>query len=138
MIERTPRLALRWLRLDRAELGLAGEALAAAALLRAGWTLTGRRVHTPQAEVDLVARAPGLVVCVEVKTGRTPDRGPVRWLPGHRLDHRRLARQQRAARWLAARLGVPGARVDLIEVQVDPRGRPDLRHHEDLHHPLLA
>ncbi len=127
-----PRFALRWLELDRSELGLAGEALAARALLRAGWRLVGRRVRTPLAEVDLVAEAPGLLVCVEVKTSRV--RGSVsRWRPGVRLDARTLARQRGAARWLAARSGADRARVDLVEVEVwDAPLRIRIRHTVDL------
>jgi Uncharacterised protein family UPF0102 len=141
VLERAPRLALGWLDLDRAELGQVGEALAARALRRAGWRLAGRRVRTPQAEIDLVVHGPGVLVCVEVKTGRLPQApgpAPPRWRPGGRLGGRTLARQGAAGRWLGARAGLAGGRVDLIEVEV--WGRPSrfrLRHTPDLRAPLL-
>lgn len=127
-----PRLALRVLDLDRAELGLAGETLAARALRRAGWTVLGRRVRTPLAEIDVVVRAPGWVVCVEVKTSRVPEGRRRVWRGGDRLDARTLARQRGAARWLAERLRAAQARVDLVEVEVSQGGRVRLRHRCDL------
>lgn len=157
-----PTLFLRLARADSAELGLAGEELAARALRGAGWKLLARRLVTPHGEVDLVASGGGLLVCVEVKTGRLPDlprpRGAphavaagaaipaahLRWRPGLRMDHERLERQRRAGRWLAARLGgeqsgaekLVGGRVDLIEILVPARsGRPVLVHHPDLRRP---
>lgn len=157
-----PTLFLRLARTDSAELGLAGEELAARALKRAGWKLLARRLVTPHGEVDVVASGGGLLVCVEVKTGRLPDlprpRGEqfevaagagipaahLRWRPGLRLDRERLERQRRAGRWLARRLGgdargpakLVGGRVDLIEILVPARaGRPVLVHHADLRRP---
>ncbi len=157
-----PTLFLRLARADSAELGLAGEELAARALRRAGWKLLARRMVTPHGEVDVVTSGGGLLVCVEVKTGRLPDlpapraeqpgavagsalcSARLRWRPGLRLDHERLERQRRAGLWLARRLEgssrgsarLVGGRVDLIEVLVPARsGRPILIHHEDLRQP---
>lgn len=157
-----PTLFLRLARSDSAELGLAGEELAARALVRAGWKLLARRLVTPHGEVDVVVSGGGLLVCVEVKTGRLPDlprprgepfaaaagsaipAGHLRWRPGLRLDRERLERQRRAGRWLARRLGgnprgparLVGGRVDLIEILLPARsGRPVLVHHADLARP---
>ena len=150
LIERAPSLFLRLCTPGERELGRVGEELAARALRRAGWRLLGRRLATPAAEIDLVARDGDELVCVEVKTGRLPvlprtrtsvpsRRTELRWRPGGRLDRRRLERQRRAARWLARTLGGGcgrRARVDLIEVLVRPRGRVELVHHRDLAAPL--
>ena len=130
-----PRLALRWLRADRDELGRAGEALAAAELARAGWRVLGRRVQTPHGELDLVLRSDERLVCVEVKAARVrAGQAPLdeAQRPGRRLDPRRLAAQRRAARWLAR--GPWGAgrapRVDLVEVywHEDRRGARVVHH----------
>ena len=127
-----PHLALRTLNLDRPELGIAGEAVAARALRRAGWTLVARRARTPLAEIDLVVRAGDWLVCVEVKTSRAPRwPGPI-WRGRDRVSARTLARQSMAAGWLASRLGASRCRVDLIEVEVDRDGAAHLQHLPDL------
>ena len=89
------------------------------------------RLRAPGIEVDLVAEDGGTLVCVEVKTGRA---GP-RYRPGARLDARTLGRLRAAARALARRRGCSRARVDLVEVLLEPRG-PRLVHHRDLARPL--
>ena len=139
-VDQAPHTCLRALDLSRDELGRAGEALAARALRRAGWRLAGRRVRTPMAEIDLVALGRGILVCVEVKTSRLtrdPGLGPARWRPGDRLSGQTLARQRGASRWLAARAGLTGGRVDLIEVEVwGQPARYRLQHTPDLVAPL--
>ncbi len=110
----------------RQELGRAGEELAARALLRRGFVLLGRRVHTPHAEVDVWAQRGGISWILEVKTGRCarllhPRRPPtwdLRWRPGGSLDHEQRQRLMAAARYLGKRLGCP-ASVALVEVLVD-------------------
>lgn len=51
--------------------GRDAEALAAAALERAGWRILGRRVRTPLGELDLIAEQGGLVAVIEVKRRTT-------------------------------------------------------------------
>lgn len=156
----TPGLFVAYLSPTTAELGLCGEELAARALRRKGWRLLGRRVKTPFGEVDIVAEHGGRLVCVEVKAGRVPsfprlgrsgsgervgrcgpsDPGMASFRPGHRLDHRRLARQRRAGHYLARHLAegrLPGGRVDLVEVAFRGRSRRiELVHHEDVRAPV--
>jgi len=135
------RALLRWPRLfvrihdpDDAELGILGERVAAAHLRARGLRIVGRRVRSRDGEIDLVARAPRGLVLVEVKTGRVESlprrrgaphapRAAPRWRPGGRLDARRLARLQRTARELEAR-------VDLVEVLLElPSRRFRVLHH---------
>jgi len=99
-------------------------------------------VRTPCGEVDVLVRRPGILACVEVKTARVAEleRALERpaFRPGRRLNARRLRRQGRAARYLAARLRTPDgrpprARVDLVEVWVEAAsGRVRLIHHPGL------
>ena len=149
LLRRAPRLFLRWLEPDPRALGQLGEELAARYLVDRGWRLLGRRLATPYAEIDLVARRAGNLVCVEVKSARSaalprPKGGEgrldLRWRPGLRLDRRRLERQRRAGRYLARHLvhgPCQGGRVDLIEVFLTPgSGRVRVIHHADLERPL--
>ena len=145
LLRYAPRVFLNLCRPDDAELGAAGEELAARHLAARGWRILGRRVATAEAELDLVCAVAGQVVCVEVKTARIPIRGGPearRWRPGERLDARRLARQRRSARRLAGTSGrahgegLPAGRVDLFEVWIPARGPVQFHHHADLRRPL--
>lgn len=114
-----------------AELGLAGERLAARLLARRGMVLLGRRVRTRAGEVDLVFQDGDTLVCVEVKCASADPGG--RWSPGERFDARALERVSAAARELARRgLGRGRARVDLVELWIGRRGAPRWRHHVDV------
>ena len=102
-----------------------GERLAVAYLRLRGYRILARNLRTPLAEIDILALQREHLVVVEVKTrhGRFRDDGIT---PAQR---RRLAR---AALWVHARRGGDGGvRVDLIKVELPPRGRigvPRLRH----------
>ena len=116
-----------------AELGAAGEELAARVLLGEGWRLCGRRVRTPVGEVDLWAERNGRSWVIEVKTGhvlRLPrirghprlPRWDLRWRPGLSLDARQRERLFRAARYLGRVSGLAWD-VALVEVLVATDGR---------------
>ena len=129
----------RRLRPSNAEVGEAGERLAARLLRRSGLRVLGRRVSTSQGEIDLVALEAGQLVCVEVKTSlRAPQSV---WRPGDRFDRKSFERQRRAAKALA-KTGLGAAatlRLDLIEVWIGPAGsRPRLLHHRDLRRPISS
>jgi putative endonuclease len=121
-----------------AELGEAGERIAARHLRANGLVLLGRRVSTRCGEIDLVLTERGRLVCVEVKTSLRA-RGGI-WRPGDRWRRAAFERQCSAAGVLAARglgRGKSGARLDRVEVWIGPRGRPaEIHHHRGLCGPL--
>lgn len=90
--------------------GRAGEAKAAWFLRLKGWRILASRVRTPAGEVDLVARRPGLVAFVEVKT-RDSDAAL-----DHAIDAPRLSRVAAAAGILASQYAQPGddIRIDVV------------------------
>jgi len=105
--------------------GRRGEFIAALLLLIKGYRILGRRVRTPLGEIDLVAQAPGGVVCfIEVKT-RDTVRGAV-----EALLPRQQARIARAADTFLAQkphLKPRAVRFDTITVARGrlPRHFPD-------------
>jgi putative endonuclease len=126
---------VRHARPSRDELGLLGEVLARRWLAHAGLRCVGRRVATRHAEVDLVLVDGDTLVCCEVKTARGTPGLCAR--PGQRFSARALARHARAARELGAAGRWRRARVDLVEVWLDPRGGARVVVHRDLRRPLF-
>ncbi len=110
-------------------MGLAGEALAARFLKRAGYRVLSRRLLTREAEIDLLCSRGAELVCVEVKTGRIGTR----FRPGMRVKYRTLRRLWAAARGLERRYA-QRARVDLVEVGTGETLR--FVHHVGLREPL--
>ena len=90
--------------------GRRGERIAAWWLRLRGWEIVDRRVRTKAGEVDLVARRPGLVAFVEVKTRATAAELDLA------IDQHRLARVAAAAEVLMPRFATAGEdiRVDVI------------------------
>jgi hypothetical protein len=131
-LRHAPRTFLFHARPTPHELGLAGEELAARALLARGYRLLGRRLHTPHAEVDLWATRDDLSWAGEVKTGRCArlpgirggpaPRWDLRWRPALSLAPDQRHRLARAARYLGLRVQ-RDAGVLLVEVLVDPTTR---------------
>lgn len=100
--------------------GAAGEACAARALRRDGWSILGARVRTEAGEIDLIARRRGLLAFVEVKTRPTLAEAVAAVTP------RQQARIAAAAElWLAGRpaLASDGVRFDVIAVDALRRVR---------------
>jgi|LakMenEpi03Aug12_release.lakeMendotaPanAssembly.Ray.scaffolds.fasta_scaffold165799_2 sugar transferase (PEP-CTERM system associated) len=109
--------------------GADGEALAAAALRRAGFRVVGRNVRTRQGEIDLLVRRGRCWIAVEVKSRRHHP-APERTVRGEQLD--RLAAALRA---LAPRLR-PRPRelwIDAVSVRWLPDG-PEVVHFPALRH----
>jgi len=95
-----------------------------------GWRLVGRNVKIGKDEIDIVAIDGSDVVCVEVRSARSPAFGS----PEERVDARKIGSLYRAARAfsrseLAHELGVGGMkpRVDLLVVDLR-KARPQVRH----------
>ena len=77
--------------------GRYGEDVAAAFVVRAGWTVLARNWRCDEGELDLVALDGDELVAVEVKTRRSAAYGH----PAEAVTHRKLARLRRlTARWL--------------------------------------
>ena len=107
----------RRLRGTRAELsGRAAEEAAAAALLRAGWTVLARRASTPAGEIDLVAEREKLLAFIEVKA--RPSLSEAAFALGPRQRARLLAA---AECWMAENPGhgMAGMRFDVLLVAAD-------------------
>ena len=139
LLSHAPALFARWCEPDAAELGLLGEEFAARHLRAQGWHVIGRRLRTRAGEIDLLAREGGELVCVEVKTSRSelvprprgsaPEIARLRVDPGERWRHGQALRLAKSARLVAAEHGGGRARLDLIEVVLEPRSaRVELRH----------
>jgi putative endonuclease len=139
LIGHAPALFARWCEPDAQELGLLGEELAARHLRARGWQVLGRRLRTSAGEVDLLAREGAELVCVEVKTSRSqpvprprgvdPARARLNDQPGERWRAAQAARLAGAARLLAREHGAGRARLDLVEVVLQPRSaQVELRH----------
>ena len=96
----------------RAAYGARGEQIAVAAYRLRGYRVLGRRVRTPEGEVDLVCRRGRTLVVVEVKRRRVAD-VEERW-----VTHGQLARVRAATGWLARQhRWARTSRVDLVTIE---------------------
>jgi len=111
--------------------GDTAEALVAAQLADAGWTILARNVHVGRRELDLVAVDPGpprTLVVVEVRWRARRDFG----LGEETVDHRKRTRIHAAAFTLLERGAVPRLPLRFDLVVVEPgggEGEPRMRHH---------
>lgn len=109
-------------------LGRIGEELAAAHLVRLGFTILARNVRTRHGEIDLIAHSDAALVFVEVKTRRATAGAPLAIEPLAGLRTQQRARLRRlAAAWLSESAPErPTARVirfDAVGVTLDARDR---------------
>jgi putative endonuclease len=128
---------VRWpptLRPGRDPLGARGERIAARWLRRRGYRVRRRNLRLGPGEIDLVCVAPGgsgTVVVVEVKTRRVSSSGG-RPPPEASVTSRKRRKLLTLARALSARREFRGrpVRIDVVAVEIPPRGRAVVRHHE--------
>lgn len=123
MPRRAPKAPDRWTDARHRE-GLAGELVARAALVTAGWEIAAHRFRIGRNEIDLVARRGSLVAFIEVKTRRSTAFGHGREAVGWR---KRQAIGRVAEVW-RLRHGGPADtyRFDVIEVELRGSGRSRL------------
>lgn len=121
-----PHHFLRRMGPSSSELGLAGECLAARALIRRGARLRARRLKTVWGELDLCMDWDSGPALVEVKSGRVADLdrdldngGGTRWRPADRFGRRQFERLRAAAAGLEVVLRCR-PRIDLVEVALGP------------------
>ncbi|MBB5698856.1 YraN family protein [Sphingomonas yantingensis] len=103
--------------------GRRGEEQAAWYLRLKGWTIVASRVRTKAGEVDLIARRPGVLAFVEVKTRATAAE------LDHAIDERRLVRVAAAAEILASEHALAGEAIRIDVVLLAPGCLP--RHIEN-------
>jgi putative endonuclease len=112
------------------------EDLVTASLIANGWTVLARNVRLGRSELDLVAVDPGppaALVVIEVRWRSRRDFG----LPEETLSPRKRVALRRAVGALLDKGALPDGtplprlpvRVDLVAVDLDPRGRRSVRHH---------
>jgi putative endonuclease len=114
--------------------GRLGERLAGELLEEQGWRVLERNWRSPDracpGELDLVALDPdGTVVAVEVRTRRGTACGSA--LESVTPDKVRRLRRLLAVWWAHRPPGAApraGSRVDVVAVQLSPRGEPALQH----------
>ncbi|HEY7024075.1 MAG TPA: YraN family protein [Candidatus Limnocylindrales bacterium] len=122
------------MRTVRQRRGEFAEEIACEWLRRQGWQVLGRNVRVePHDEIDLVAidpAAPGVAVCVEVRSARSREFGS----PEERVSARKIGSLYRAAQAFsrserASQLGVGRLKVRVDLLVVDLRGTtPRIRH----------
>ncbi|MGB0620994.1 MAG: YraN family protein [Myxococcota bacterium] len=121
-------------------LGREGEERAARHLEARGYQIVGRNVRAGRVEIDLIARAAGVLVFVEVKTRRRGTNAPF----GHHgaaaeaVDHRKQIRLRRgAAAWLAKHPSARcrGVRFDVVTCLLDDAQGVLAPRNDDTAHP---
>jgi putative endonuclease len=119
-------------------LGRAGERAAARLLRARGFRVIARNVRVPMGEADLLCLAPdrATIVLVEVKTRRRGDvspraeaTAPEASITAHKRQKLRaiFAHLARANHWQRRPM-----RIDVVAVEWPPKGKPTLRHHENI------
>lgn len=99
--------------MDRRRVGLLGERMAEALVVRHGGRVVGRNLRAGRDELDLVAAFGDRMIVFEVKTRVA---GP--FSPDLNFDDRKATALRRGAR----ALGIVVSRIDLITVELDKAG----------------
>ena len=109
------------------QVGYDAEDHAASYLKAKGYTIVDRNVRVARGELDIIAEHNGVLVIVEVKSGKRSDA----YLPRERVDR---AKQQQLVKLTEAyrkqrRVLAQGVRIDVVEVVFD-NGNPKIEHFE--------
>jgi putative endonuclease len=104
------------------ERGRRGEEAAVVALRERGYRILDRNARLRRGEVDVVAEEGGAIVFVEVKSRRSASAGT----PAEAVTLRKQRTLTRLAQAYLARRSLAGrdCRFDVVEVWLDPEGRP--------------
>lgn len=113
----------------RAETGSAGEAIAAHTLAEKGYRILQRNYRCRGGEIDIVARDAETLVFVEVKTRKAHSDEP----PEAALTRRKKQRLISAARHFMRTYKLHDSlfRFDLIGIEYDNKGDPEINHWEN-------
>ena len=111
-------------------LGRWGEKQAADFLTNKGYQVLARNLRTPYGEIDLIASQGEALVFIEVKTRMTQDYG----LPEEAITPQKLQHMiESAQHYIQENLETePNWRVDVIAIQKQADGQPDITHFENV------
>jgi putative endonuclease len=111
----------------RQSLGHLGESLAAAYLIKKGYSILERNCHTPHGEIDLIAQLGNVIVFVEVKTRSTRSLGP----PEISITLRKQEHMRAAAEYYIQQHPelITDWRIDAITVQMQGKEQQPLIEH---------
>lgn len=111
-------------------LGAQGESLARQYLINRGYEIVASNWSTRYGEIDIIARASGVIVFVEVKTRQDSDTESA-FAGITRAKHERLLKA--AYQYLHEReLDEARWRIDAIGIALQRRGQPIIDHVEDV------
>ncbi len=103
-----------------------GEAAASAYLSAHGYEIVNRNVRTPYGEIDLIARAEGFTIFVEVKARTSSSLGP----PEIAITPRKQQHMLDSAAYHAQANGIDHWRIDVVAVQ-KAGNRTEITHFEN-------
>ena len=114
----------------RQRIGRWGEQIAADYLVKKGFTMLARNVHTPYGEIDLLCQQGGQIVFVEVKTRTSQAFG----YPEDSITPRKQAHMLSAAAHYLQEHEIDGDwQFDVIAVEGSPGGKhPRITHFENV------
>lgn len=108
------------------KIGAWGENIATRYLETLGYQIIGRNVRTPYGEIDIVARKDDIPIFIEVKTRTGISLGP----PEIAITMPKQAHMLAAAEFYAQQHDLDHWQIDVIAVQKEAGGNPNIMHFE--------